>query len=131
MSVLHDALRALGSPVRNEEDGFGREYRLEADFPGFAGHFPQHPVLPAVVQLLMARMTVENGLGRPLNLIGVPQAKFMLPLGPGLSVAVAVRPHAAWPSQAAEAGAGTLWNCVLRVEGRAAARFYLQLTEGA
>ena len=117
--------------MRNEEDGFGREYRLEADFSGFTGHFPQNPVLPAVVQLLMARMTVEDGLGRPLNLAGVPQAKFMLPLGPGLSVAVAVRPHAAVPPPGKKAGEGTLWDCVLSVEERVAARFRLELTEGA
>lgn len=131
MSVLHDALRIQASPVRSEDGGFEREYRLQADFPGFAGHFPQKPVLPAVVQLLMARMTVEDGLGRSLNLTDVPQAKFMLPLGPGLIVTVAVRPHAAVPPYAEKGGEGRLWDCVLGVGERVAARFRLQLMEGA
>lgn len=129
MSALHDALRRAATPLRAEEGGWSREYMLDASFPGFAGHFPGHPILPAVVQLLMARMTLEEGLGRPLRLSGVPQAKFTVPLTPGEVIAVAVRPVPLRPGKAADPASGTLWECALAAGERAAARFRLRVEE--
>lgn len=39
------------------------EFRFPADFPGFQGHFPGNPILPAIVQLAMVRFLADWSLG--------------------------------------------------------------------
>lgn len=46
------------------------------DFPGFAGHFPVQPVLPAIIQLAAVRHLAELALGRELLPLGCRRAKF-------------------------------------------------------
>jgi 3-hydroxyacyl-[acyl-carrier-protein] dehydratase len=84
MSILRKALQAAASPleVLPEAGARRRQYRFDAGSVVFAGHFPGHPVLPAVTQLLMVQMTLEEALGGPLELCAVIQAKFTAPLGP-------------------------------------------------
>lgn len=63
----------------------GRRYvlRLAADDPYFAGHFPGHPVLPAVAQLdLVLRLIRE--LGHPQAVAdGADGLRFQRPIAPG------------------------------------------------
>ncbi|MBM9519738.1 hypothetical protein JWG39_07870 [Desulforhopalus vacuolatus] len=42
----------------------------------FAGHFPEKPILPAVVQLTAIRYTAEQALKRPLQLVSCGKIKF-------------------------------------------------------
>jgi len=53
------------------------------DFRGFAGHFPQEPILPGVCLLECVLATGEALAGRPLRLVGVRNAKFLDPARPG------------------------------------------------
>lgn len=93
MNRLKEAIArsALGGIERSEDGVCLRRYCFPADFPGFAGHFPGHPVLPAVVQLLTAEHLVEAAQGRPLALGAVEGAKFLREIGPGQEVEVSVR----------------------------------------
>lgn len=45
-------------------------------FPGFDGHFPGQPVLPAIIQLAAVRYLAECGLGQPLRPAGFSRTKF-------------------------------------------------------
>ena len=45
-------------------------------FPGFDGHFPGQPVLPAIIQLAAVRYLAECGLGRPVRPAGYSRTKF-------------------------------------------------------
>lgn len=47
-----------------------------ANFPGFAGHFPDQPVLPAVLQLLAVRLLAESLLETELTPAGGDRLKF-------------------------------------------------------
>jgi 3-hydroxyacyl-[acyl-carrier-protein] dehydratase len=142
MSALHTALRAAASPLEAlpktgpkigpgtfpGTGGWRREYVFGADSAVFAGHFPGHPVLPAVVQILMAQMTLEDALGgvhsdhgdaggKPFMLSSVSRAKFMAPLGPSDEIELEVK----------QGGRPGLWECAVRHAGRTAAQFQLVL----
>jgi len=62
-----------------------------ADFPGFAGHFPNEPILPAVMQLLAVRLLVEAVAQTPLVVVAVERLKFKGMVRPGEEVVVQVK----------------------------------------
>ncbi len=68
-----------------------RSYRFGAEFPGFAGHFPGYPIVPAIVQLQAALCLAEDWKGVPLRLATVENAKFFLQLRPGQEIVVECR----------------------------------------
>ncbi len=125
MSAMRQAMEAaaLGAAWRPEAGTVVRRFRFPRTFPGFAGHFPDYPVLPAVVQILAARMLAETLWGRPLRLNGVENAKFLLQVQPEEEVRVELRERSTPGILACEA---RLWR------GKAlAASFALHLAEGA
>jgi len=69
-----------------------RELKVDAQHPGFDGHFPGRPMLPGVA--LLAEV-LESGLDEPAlarSLGSTPRlvvAKFFVPVGPGASLAIA------------------------------------------
>jgi 3-hydroxyacyl-[acyl-carrier-protein] dehydratase len=118
MSALRKALQAAASSLEAlpEADGWQRQYVFGAGSAVFDGHFPEHPVLPAMVQILMAQMTLEEALGGPLNLCAIVQAKFTAPLGPDIVIELRVQ-------QGRRAG---LWDCALHCAGQPASRFQIE-----
>ena len=58
--------------------------RIARDHPAYAGHFPGHPILPAVV-LLSEAMAV---MGVPAGGSLLDNAKFLLPVRPGTDLEV-------------------------------------------
>ena len=79
MSTLRNAIRAAMQEIA--DDGFS--FCFPPDSPVFAGHFPNKPVLPAVVQVMMVQEALA-ALGHTGQLQGVRQAKFLSPIGPNL-----------------------------------------------
>jgi 3-hydroxyacyl-[acyl-carrier-protein] dehydratase len=75
------------------EDGFSLsgEFRFKPSFPGFNGHFPEQPVLPAIVQLAAVRHLAELALDRKLVLIRCQRVKFRGMVLPQEVLQVAVR----------------------------------------
>ncbi len=55
---------------------------IGSDHPALPGHFPGRPVVPGVVVLDQLVQAAEAGLGRPLCIVGLAQAKFLAPLLP-------------------------------------------------
>jgi 3-hydroxymyristoyl/3-hydroxydecanoyl-(acyl carrier protein) dehydratase len=62
--------------------------RFHGDEVFFDGHFPQGPVLPAVVQIAAALHFGSKLADGPLQLVEVTRAKFTNPTGPGCELAL-------------------------------------------
>lgn len=83
MSQLRTELAShtLG-PAQQRADGWHQTFCLPESFAGFDGHFPDNPVVPAVVQLLMGLHLAEAAAGQALVIVQVVKAKFVQPLRP-------------------------------------------------
>ncbi len=90
MNKLIDAVRrsAVGSPQTDTAGKITGRYRFSDDFPGFSGHFPGYPILPAVVQLIAAQCLIEAQKGHPLMLSSVRSAKFLQEIRPGNEILI-------------------------------------------
>lgn len=73
---------ALGPAELTERAGT-QSYQFAESFIGFAGHFPGYPILPAVLQTLLAQMVAEQICGEPLQFLALERAKFTQQLRPG------------------------------------------------
>jgi len=118
MSALREAVvSALISygPIANDI-GWHGEYCFEETSIVFAGHFPGHPVLPAVVQLLMADTILEKS-GMILQIKRITHAKFLIPLPPMEQISIIIRP----------AHQTERWDCFLQTGACTASSLQLEL----
>jgi 3-hydroxyacyl-[acyl-carrier-protein] dehydratase len=90
MNALQKAIEqgALNAPQACETDSVCRSFRFGKEFAGFDGHFPDYPILPAVAQIQMILSTAQMVLKTPVNLLGVLNAKFMIPIKPEQEIVV-------------------------------------------
>ena len=118
MSVMRRAVLHAASQLEHlPEHGVWRQsFCFAADSAVFAGHFPGHPVLPAVVQLLMVQVVLE-AIGQQAGLVSVPQAKFLAPLGPDVDILLTL-------SKARRDGR---WECTLHSGDTLAARMQVEV----
>jgi 3-hydroxymyristoyl/3-hydroxydecanoyl-(acyl carrier protein) dehydratase len=68
-------------------------FEVSPAHPALPGHFPGNPVVPGVWILDEALQAAERALGRPVRVHGVPQAKFLSPLLPGVVATVELVPR--------------------------------------
>ncbi len=69
----------LGLTVEKRDSGktvVRGSFLFSRDYAGFAGHFPGHPILPAVMQLAIARFLAEESLGKRLKPQTYSRTKF-------------------------------------------------------
>ncbi|MFP4169378.1 MAG: hypothetical protein ACLFSY_11135 [Desulfonatronovibrionaceae bacterium] len=82
--------KSVLSPATRQEEGWRGVFRFTPDFIGFAGHFPDRPVLPAVVQFAIATDVLGQIRGEGFEPMRVHRAKFSAVLGPGMDIAAVV-----------------------------------------
>lgn len=82
MTLTEDISRATIAFEAGANEGTAR-LRFAGDEVFFKGHFPQAPVLPAVVQVAAAVDFASRIAGERLRLSEVTRAKFTNPTGPG------------------------------------------------
>ena len=118
MSVMRRAVLHAASQLEHlpEQDAWRQNFCFAADSAVFAGHFPGHPVLPAVVQVLMAQVALE-AMGQSADLACVPQAKFLAPLGPDVDILLTL-------SKGRREGR---WECTLHSGETLAARIQVEV----
>ncbi|MFO7786113.1 MAG: 3-hydroxyacyl-ACP dehydratase FabZ family protein [Thermodesulfobacteriota bacterium] len=91
MEQLRQAVRsaAVSKPFLDETGAAVGRYRFDEEFAGFRGHFPERPLLPAVVQIMAALHVAEEvWKGVTDATVSVDKAKFTLPIVPGDEVEV-------------------------------------------
>jgi 3-hydroxyacyl-[acyl-carrier-protein] dehydratase len=66
-------------------------YCFTDSFIGFAGHFPGHPILPAIVEILVVVSLVIEYTGCRQRLVTVEDAKFLNPVQPNQKLTVHCR----------------------------------------
>jgi 3-hydroxyacyl-[acyl-carrier-protein] dehydratase len=90
MNALIDAVKrsALVPAQLDGTDKITGRYCFSDDFPGFSGHFPGYPILPAVVQLVATLCLIEEQKGHSLNLDSVQNAKFLQEIRPGHEILI-------------------------------------------
>ena len=81
---------------REDTDVFCKTFSFTEIFPVFQGHFPGKPVLPAVVQCIMAEMTLEEMRNKSYRTEKIVQGKFLLPVVPPCLVQCIVASDAPW-----------------------------------
>ena len=86
MELASEAAAALG-PVVATPAGFSATLRVPADARVLAGHFPGHPVVPAVY-LIEAAVTGARRAHSTGGLRGIRQAKFLREVPPGVEVSL-------------------------------------------
>lgn len=131
MSTIDLALRRMADPLQVVEGGWSRTYTLTPDFPGFAGHFPGHPVVPAVAQVSMVLRTIADACGQEPLLQEIVQAKFIQPITAGQSVTIVVCPNRRGQQQENQLdqskALSTQWSCTLTCNNTKAAQCRLVL----
>jgi len=83
---------AVSPTIKGERGEVVRRYLFDENSPVFSGHFPGYPIVPAVVQILLARELIEESYGYPMKLKSVESAKFHKQLRPGYEICVSCRP---------------------------------------
>lgn len=118
---LSEAIRgaAVGDIERRPDGSVRQRYVFGPDFPGFSGHFPGRPILPAVLQIMAANQLVEAATGQRLSPSAIERAKFVHPIVPGAVVEITCR---RLPGAAAD-----LWETRIDSDRQAAASFFLTL----
>ena len=111
------------APAQVSEIAAEQSFCFDQNFIGFAGHFPDYPILPAVLQVLLAQLLAEQVIGLPLAVISLTRAKFTQQLRPGDQIDVRLS------CREMEGG----WHCIseLQVSGQRAASFTLKLGKGS
>jgi 3-hydroxyacyl-[acyl-carrier-protein] dehydratase len=88
MNELNTAIEALFSEIPNSGKPLSIEiiFQLKMNFPAFRGHFPTQPILPAMVQILIAHKLIQKALGQSYPFKELSRAKFMHPVQPNMDI---------------------------------------------
>lgn len=89
MNKITDAIEkyALGS-AQNDGAEITGKYSFDKEFIGFSGHFPGYPILPAVMQLFVAQLLIEQQKGCKIRVTSIVKAKFLSEIKPDDQITV-------------------------------------------
>ncbi|WP_462323819.1 hypothetical protein [Desulfoplanes sp.] len=84
-------VRACATAPQQSTDTDTREmsFVFPPSFSGFNGHFPDRPILPAMVQIMAGILTAGNG--SPMKLLRMGRTKFMRIVQPGETMTAVAR----------------------------------------
>lgn len=86
------SVAALGMVAVDDFGTLKRQYCFAENFLGFSGHFPGHPILPAIVEIMIVVSLISDHARTAQSLLSVESAKFLNPVGPNQEITVRCRP---------------------------------------
>lgn len=106
------AAASLGPVTTDATETLESRYLFPDRFAGFGGHFPEHPILPAIVEILTVVSQVSEHRGCRQRLAAVEDAKFLTPVRPNQELLVRSRQRTVkgkllWDAQLSVAGITT------------------------
>ena len=81
---------AVAGPTAAAPGGMTASFEFPPDFAGFAGHFPDNPVLPGIAQVMAVLHAMEPET--PPSLRGIKTCKFLRPVRPGERLTLTFQP---------------------------------------
>jgi 3-hydroxyacyl-[acyl-carrier-protein] dehydratase len=92
--ILQGIAAARLDAVTSDDSGtLEARYLFPESFAGFDGHFPGHPILPAIVEIMTVVSLVGEHAGIRQRLLAVEDAKFLSPISPDQEILVRCRPR--------------------------------------
>lgn len=92
--AVQESCRKWKIDSRNEKTlNLSSVFVFSDSFPGFDGHFPGQPVLPAIIQLAAVRYIAERGFGQPLSPINYGRTKFRGIIQPDEEIEITLALH--------------------------------------
>ena len=86
--IEQELTTALIGAIQCENDQAVATYNLPETFEGFNGHFPGHPILPAVLQIMLGKLVCSEFSATPLSVVSIGRAKFMQEIAPNMDIQV-------------------------------------------
>ena len=121
MNDMNEAITACGiKPTVKTDRGWEKTYIFGADFLGFQGHFPGNPIMPAILQIMIAREAIAEQMGHECDVLSVSRAKYMKMVSSDSAVTVV------WTIK--EEPDSIACKCVLETQGSAASKLSFTLT---
>lgn len=123
MNRMRQAIREAALASAQITSGNGEQsFCFSEDFLGFAGHFPDYPILPAILQTLLAQIVAEQVVDDALQFQSLKRAKFTRQIRPGEKIDVSVN--------CTELSGQLRCDARLRVGDASAAGFTILFTQG-
>jgi len=85
------AAALMGVITMDDSGTMEGRYLFTDRFAGFAGHFPEQPILPAIVEIMTVVSLVSEQAGCRQRLVAVDDAKFLKPVLPNQEILVRCR----------------------------------------
>ena len=114
--------QAATAPAHVTAESGTQSFCFTEEFLGFAGHFPGYPILPAILQTLLAQLLAEQIAGELLQFQSLQRAKFTRQIRPDEHVDVSLNCR--------EKDGQMRCAAQLMVGDECAATFTLMLTKG-
>ena len=90
LSMRQELKRVSQKITKNQADDgtdvFAKCFAIQSDFLAFQGHFPDYPILPGIVQIMMAEITISEVMQAEYTVQEVKQGKFLKPIEPNHDV---------------------------------------------
>ncbi len=88
MKLMNDFFQIVN--LDQNPNGYRAEILLNGSHAIYRGHFPGFPITPGVVQMKIVHELLEYALGKRLQLIAMPECKFLMILDPNVVTQIVV-----------------------------------------